>query len=182
MDETKGIPDKLAKRPQQDNDKSTAAIKAAIPAENLESSKGKSPPDLSKSSPKPSAVKAKQDVPNLLLPPFKSTYRTASRPGLIEQLSRLFQIGSSAEPKHVDLCNPPKIKRALSIGIHGYFPTPLIRSVLGQPTGTSVRFANNAAQAIQRWTINQGYTCEIEKVALEGTCGRRMMPAPFHLF
>lgn len=53
-------------------------------------------------------------------------------------------------------------------GVHGYFPAPLIRSVLGQPTGTSIRFANSAANAIQRWTQNQGYSCEIEKVALEG--------------
>ena len=44
----------------------------------------------------------------------------------------------------------------------------MIRSVLGQPTGTSIRFANCAASAIQRWTQNQGYSCEIEKVALEG--------------
>lgn len=52
--------------------------------------------------------------------------------------------------------------------MHGYFPAPLLRSVLGQPTGTSVRFANGAASAIQRWTQRQGYSCEIEKVALEG--------------
>lgn len=44
----------------------------------------------------------------------------------------------------------------------------MIRSVLGQPTGTSIRFANSAASAIQRWTQDQGYSCEIEKVALEG--------------
>ena len=44
----------------------------------------------------------------------------------------------------------------------------MIRSVLGQPTGTSIRFANGAASAIHRWTQNQGYSCEIEKVALEG--------------
>lgn len=56
----------------------------------------------------------------------------------------------------------------MSKGVHGYFPAPLIRSVLGQPTGTSIRFANGAADAIQRWTAEQGYSCEVEKVALEG--------------
>lgn len=44
----------------------------------------------------------------------------------------------------------------------------MIRSVLGQPTGTSVRFADGAASAIQSWTSGHGYQCEIEKVALEG--------------
>ena len=53
-------------------------------------------------------------------------------------------------------------------GVHGYFPAPLLRSVLGQPTGTSMRFANGAANAIQAWTIRRGYSCEIEKIALEG--------------
>ena len=53
-------------------------------------------------------------------------------------------------------------------GVHGYFPAPLLRSVLGQPTGTSMRFANGAANAIQAWTTRRGYSCEIEKVALEG--------------
>lgn len=31
-----------------------------------------------------------------------------------------------------------------------------------------MRFANGAANAIQAWTAHQGYSCEIEKVALEG--------------
>ncbi|KAL8826519.1 MAG: hypothetical protein Q9170_007367, partial [Blastenia crenularia] len=53
-------------------------------------------------------------------------------------------------------------------GVHGYFPAPLIRSVLGQPTGTSIRFADGAANAIRSWTGAHGYECEIEKVALEG--------------
>lgn len=48
------------------------------------------------------------------------------------------------------------------------FPAPLIRSVLGQPTGTSLRFSSLAAAAIKRWTDQQGYECEVQKIALEG--------------
>ena len=40
--------------------------------------------------------------------------------------------------------------------------------VLGQPTGTSLKFASEAAIAIQKWTAKHGYACEIEKIALEG--------------
>ncbi|KAK4696801.1 hypothetical protein P7C71_g1176, partial [Lecanoromycetidae sp. Uapishka_2] len=87
----------------------------------------------------------------------------------MQQLGRLLQLSPPSDTKHVDIMSSPlQIKRALAIGVHGYFPAPLIRSVLGQPTGTSIRFANGAASAIQRWTQNQGYSCEIEKVALEG--------------
>lgn len=41
--------------------------------------------------------------------------------------------------------------------------------MIGEPTGTSIRFANHAAEAIRRWTDSHGsIDCEIEKVALEG--------------
>lgn len=40
--------------------------------------------------------------------------------------------------------------------------------MLGHPTGTSIRFANSAADAIKRWTKNRGYPCDVEIVALEG--------------
>ena len=40
--------------------------------------------------------------------------------------------------------------------------------LLGQPTGTSLRFANGAANAIQTWTTRQGFSCDVEKIALEG--------------
>lgn len=132
-------------------------------------------------------VKPKQTVANLLLPPLGHTYRTVEKDGLLQQLGRLLQYRKPlSNTRHVYLQDPPRIKKALAIvsknhdstkidvtdigpeGVHGYFPTPLIRSVLGQPTGTSIRFANGAANAIQQWTARQGYSCNIEKVALEG--------------
>ncbi|KAK0373915.1 hypothetical protein CLIM01_08725 [Colletotrichum limetticola] len=47
--------------------------------------------------------------------------------------------------------------------------TMYLRPMVGQPTGTSLRFANLGAEAIRRWTDAHGCPdCEIEKVALEG--------------
>lgn len=115
------------------------------------------------------SLKGKREVQNLLLPAFKHTYRTLGKSGLIQQLSRLFQSNWATESKRIEIVpNPPRLTRALAIGVHGYFPAPLIRSVLGQPTGTSIRFANSAANAISKWTQVRGYSCDIEKVALEG--------------
>ncbi|KAL8930579.1 MAG: hypothetical protein Q9208_000449 [Pyrenodesmia sp. 3 TL-2023] len=106
---------------------------------------------------------------NLLLPSIAGTYRLAPRLSLLESLSRWWQDDHSDKTNGIQLLHsPPRIKRALAIGIHGYFPAPLIRSVLGQPTGTSVRFADGAANAIQTWALAHKYECEIEKVALEG--------------
>lgn len=107
--------------------------------------------------------------PNLVLPSVKQTYRYEDSPGLFQQLGRYFYPARALTPRHVSLLkNPQRIKRALAIGIHGYFPAPLIRTVLGQPTGTSIKFADSAASAIQKWTEAQGYSCETEKIALEG--------------
>jgi len=106
---------------------------------------------------------------NLILPPLKQTYKPPDNPGLLEKLRSLLYVAEASPPKHVNLLEKPlPIKKALAIGVHGYFPAPLLRSVLGQPTGTSIKFAEYAASAVQKWTKDHGYTCEVEKIALEG--------------
>ena len=107
--------------------------------------------------------------PNLVLPSLQNTYQFLENASILEQIARLLHLGKAYPIKHVSLAREPvRIKKALAIGVHGYFPAPLLRTVLGQPTGTSIRFASSAADAIERFTIGQGYTCKIEKVALEG--------------
>lgn len=63
---------------------------------------------------------------------------------------------------------PPRVKKAVAIGVHGYFPAPIFQKVIGQPKGTSIRFANAAAAAIKDWCEGRGYTPDIEQIALEG--------------
>ncbi len=113
---------------------------------------------------------AKQTPPNLLMPSVRSTYRLVENPSILRQIARLVFRGNQQPVKHVYLVKErPKIKSALAIGIHGLFPAPLLRTVIGQPTGTSIRFANHAAASIRRWADKTGSTdCEIEKIALEG--------------
>jgi hypothetical protein len=127
-------------------------------------------PTSSKGTPSQSPAPAKSSPPNLLMPSVKSTYRLVENPSIIQQIARLILHGQQQPSKHVFLVKePPKIKKALAIGIHGLFPAPLLRTVIGQPTGTSIRFANHAAAAIRRWGDQHGcIDCELEKVALEG--------------
>ncbi|KAI9793871.1 MAG: hypothetical protein M1816_007123 [Peltula sp. TS41687] len=131
-------------------------------------------PSTASSNTKPIEVTTKQVSqkalpPNLLLPSFRNTYYQSDNQSFLQQLARLLVPGKQAPPKHVALLkDPPRIKKALAIGIHGYFPAPLVRTLLGQPTGTSLKFADAAADAIKRWASKRGYECEIEKVALEG--------------
>ncbi|KAM0722208.1 hypothetical protein Q7P37_001649 [Cladosporium fusiforme] len=118
-----------------------------------------------------------QSRPNLILPAFATTYPTAPDPSYLERVSRyvaetLRITDPHAPPGHIYKTPvKPKIKKAISLGVHGFFPAALIQKVLGQPTGTSIRFANYGAIAIKAWCeANQPEIkeVEIEKVALEG--------------
>ena len=114
------------------------------------------------------ATKAKQEPTNLILPEFKTTYRLVQHPSFWKQVRQYFLGGEPATPHlHINPA-PPRIKKAVAIGVHGFFPAPIIQKVLGQPTGTSIRFANAAAAAIKDWSEARGYSPEIEQIALEG--------------
>jgi hypothetical protein len=113
-------------------------------------------------------AKIKQEPPNLLLPEFKTTYRLVHQPNFWQQIRQYFLGGEAPMPHlHINPA-PPRIKKAVAIGVHGFFPAPILQKVLGQPTGTSIRFANAAAAAIKDWTEARGYSAEIEQIALEG--------------
>ncbi|KAG5358090.1 hypothetical protein CJU89_4588 [Yarrowia sp. B02] len=63
---------------------------------------------------------------------------------------------------------PDGIKKAVVIGVHGFFPAKVVRTFIGEPTGTSVRFANMGAEAVERWAKAHDMDIEIERIALEG--------------
>jgi len=113
-------------------------------------------------------MKPKQEPANLILPEFSSTYRLAQQPSFWKQVRQYFLGGEPATPHlHINPV-PPRIKKAVAIGVHGFFPAPIFQRIMGQPTGTSIRFANAAATAIKEWSEARGYSPEIEQVALEG--------------
>lgn len=119
-------------------------------------------------SPAPSSKRI-QPLPNLLLPAFSNTFPAQERSGILQQLGRYLYYGKNQEPSHVARTQfSPRVNNALSIGIHGYFPAPLIRSVLGQPTGTSVKFATLGEKAILHWAATHSSPCQVKKIALEG--------------
>ncbi|KAK0674321.1 hypothetical protein QBC41DRAFT_309863 [Cercophora samala] len=120
---------------------------------------------------KPPVSSTKAAPPNLVLPSFNGTYKLKENPSIVKQITRILLRGSQAPSnKHVYISKDlPKIKKAIAIGVHGLFPANYLRTVIGQPTGTSIKFANHTADAIRRWADKHGCgDCEIEKVALEG--------------
>ncbi|KXG47406.1 uncharacterized protein PGRI_012760 [Penicillium griseofulvum] len=123
--------------------------------------------------PRPADITAskqlQQILPNQVLPKFEETYPFEQSPSILQSLGRLLHYGKGPEIRHVSRVRDPlHVRRALAIGVHGYFPAPFIRNLIGQPTGTSIRFSNMAADAIRKYTESHGYSCDIEKIALEG--------------
>ncbi|KAK6204685.1 uncharacterized protein RJT21DRAFT_123922 [Scheffersomyces amazonensis] len=66
-----------------------------------------------------------------------------------------------------------KIQKVLIIGVHGFFPTKMIRPIIGAPKGTSLKFANEAEKAVIRYCVENNLITEtesnisIQKIALE---------------
>ena len=117
----------------------------------------------------PSPAPSTKIADNQLLPALDKTLRLPESPSILQQLQRLLYYTKEPELKHVSLVrNPPRIRNALAIGVHGYFPGTMVRTLLGQPTGTSIKFADMAAKSIRKWTNNHGYDCQVKTAALEG--------------
>ncbi|KAI5836871.1 hypothetical protein DFP73DRAFT_570439 [Morchella snyderi] len=135
--------------------------------------------------PQPAVASASTTVPktsskmspaNHVFPEFESCYHKMRQPSMLCQVTKvlksqvpLFKSQPPPPKKHLYLSPvPPRIRKAVAIGVHGFFPMRLVRTVLGEPTGTSIRFANSAAGAIKRWAEKNNVEVEIEKIALEG--------------
>lgn len=117
----------------------------------------------------PASKESPSIVTNRVLPSFRDTFALQESPSWLQTIARYLYYTKEPENKHVYVTrDPPRPKRALAIGVHGYFPAPYLRTVLGQPTGTSVKFSNMAARAIHAWAENHGYQCQVEKISLEG--------------
>lgn len=147
------------------------SLKAKLPKDSstIDAIPTSTPPSESRPADVSASKQLQSILSNQVLPRFEDTYHLEESPSIIQSLGRLLHYNKGPEHNQVSrVKDPPRIKRALAIGVHGYFPAPLIRSVLGQPTGTSIRFSSMAAEAIRKWTGNHGYSCDIEKIALEG--------------
>ena len=66
--------------------------------------------------------------PNLLLPSFTSTYQMKENPTILQQLTSLLMRTAQQPANHVfRVKEPPKIRKAIAIGVHGLFPATYLR-------------------------------------------------------
>ncbi|KAL1675823.1 hypothetical protein EV122DRAFT_217712 [Schizophyllum commune] len=64
---------------------------------------------------------------------------------------------------------PIPCKRCVVIGIHGWFPGAMMRSVLGEPTGTSPKFVSMMVQALENFQREHNVVFDkVTQIPLEG--------------
>lgn len=57
--------------------------------------------------------------------------------------------------------------KVLIVGVHGFFPTKVLRTFIGEPTGTSTKFVNEAEVIVEEYFEKRKTPIEISKIALE---------------
>lgn len=64
--------------------------------------------------------------------------------------------------------NPKQVSRVVVVGVHGFFPMKMLRSFIGEPTGTSLKFATEGAHAFEAYGRKHGMDIVVDKISLEG--------------
>lgn len=103
-------------------------------------------------------------APSIVVPQFSSVRNPSRTSRLANYLWPTNKFKSTTKQA------PIRLKRAVVIGVHGYFPAKMTRAILGEPTGTSIKFANEAEIRLHHWFDehfrNQSF--KVDKIALEG--------------
>lgn len=110
---------------------------------------------------------------NLVVPKFEDCYREfnlQTRTRILLSSSKLLKQTFEIKPQTHLYKSSKKaiIKKAVVIGIHGFFPIKMVRSLIGHPTGTSMKFAENASSLLAQWAKDNDMVIDIETIALEG--------------
>jgi hypothetical protein len=160
--------------------KSNKSTQATSPAAVVLPSTPTKSPTTTKDTPTKSHKKDKSKVivpppPNHVLPEFETVYPAITKPeSLLSRMTKAILPRTSqniALHAHPRRCLPPPIRKAVAIGIHGFFPLRILRSIMGEPTGTSVKFATLASEAIHRFSekeYGRPDVIDVVKIALEG--------------
>lgn len=67
--------------------------------------------------------------------------------------------------------NRQKIKKVVIIGVHSFLPTKMVKTLIGQSTGSAVSIVDEATKAMESWLHENGISnldYDIQTIALEG--------------
>ncbi|ANZ76753.1 BA75_03437T0 [Komagataella pastoris] len=156
---------------------------AATPLELEESmplldTQAKKEADLGSSSNSTDKTRVSSDSSGILAPTIECNYRvitSTTRARLnLQRVNALRMLSCKIvkEESHLYIKeNNPNLNsifKAVVIGVHGFLPIRMVRTLVGQPTGTASMFAAHATEALQSWGQSHHLNMKIDVVALEG--------------
>ncbi|TDL19794.1 hypothetical protein BD410DRAFT_726688 [Rickenella mellea] len=84
-----------------------------------------------------------------------------------KELPRAWDVAGQSAVR--DMVDVKSCKKIVIIGIHGWYPGIAVRTVLGEPTGTSTKFASMMGTAVEKFAETHGIAFEdVVKIPLEG--------------
>ncbi|ODV78760.1 uncharacterized protein CANTADRAFT_53170 [Suhomyces tanzawaensis NRRL Y-17324] len=116
----------------------------------------------------------------MVTPTLEQNYRTITLRTKLRLLAEdvVFQNQSSEchlyrKPENAIAKKRKLVKKIVIVGIHGFLPIKLVKTLIGQSTGNSVKFVAEATRAVQQWLQqnNPDYDplhYDIQTIALEG--------------
>lgn len=108
-----------------------------------------------------------------VLPQLDDNLRTITLRTRLRLIAEHWLYRHNSSEKHIyrkraEALKPRNFKRVLVIGVHGFLPTKMVRSLIGQSTGSSVKFVQKASEAVDTWFDGSGLDYSVETIALEG--------------
>ena len=79
---------------------------------------------------------------------------------------------------HPDIGELHATRRIVVIGVHGWFPGAIMRTLLGEPTGTSPKFASMMKGAVEAFLKEKGIPLEADSEGREGEQGAKITCIP----
>ncbi|KAG7895037.1 hypothetical protein KL908_001387 [Ogataea polymorpha] len=67
------------------------------------------------------------------------------------------------------LLGKTETKKALIISIHGFLPFKMIKSLIGQPTGSATIMTEKITDCLREWGRNHGVNMDIETISMDGS-------------
>ncbi|SMN17804.1 similar to Saccharomyces cerevisiae YML020W Putative protein of unknown function [Maudiozyma saulgeensis] len=78
----------------------------------------------------------------------------------------VYRVDASSKLNKITHCNQRPLK-VLIVGVHGFFPLKVLRTFIGEPTGTSMKFITEAEEIVKKYFKNKRIPIEISKISLE---------------
>ncbi|CUM62807.1 uncharacterized protein PRCAT00000365001 [Priceomyces carsonii] len=122
-----------------------------------------------------------KDVPpEFVFPHLEENFRHITLRTRLRLIGESFLYKNNTSESHLYRSKDSKIrnrakdhlKKVVIVGVHGFLPIKMVKTLIGHSTGHSIKFVKEATEAFRKWqsmnSENDLHDCDIQTIALEG--------------